>query len=159
MRGELVPDKTRWVGNPIGPWLDDDARSRTHEGARMRTGADPYVPGHGDLAYDVTHYDLELAYSLEGNRLDGTARLDCTIREDTDELALDLHGLDVTKVTRRRRRGEVPRPHRDARRVRLGDDDRGRRVRHRRRALPRPPDPGRRRATSGPPAGRSSPTG
>jgi non-ribosomal peptide synthetase-like protein len=23
MRGELVPDKTRWVGNPIGPWLDD----------------------------------------------------------------------------------------------------------------------------------------
>ncbi|KRF07703.1 peptidase M1 [Nocardioides sp. Soil777] len=65
----------------------------------MRTGADPYVPGHGDLTYDVTHYDLELAYSLEGNRLDGTARLDCTIREDTDELALDLHGLDVTKVS------------------------------------------------------------
>ena len=52
----------------------------------MRTGADPYVPGHGDLTYDVTHYDLELAYSLDGNRLDGTARLDCTIREDTDEL-------------------------------------------------------------------------
>jgi non-ribosomal peptide synthetase-like protein len=23
MRGELVPDKTRWVGNPIGPWADD----------------------------------------------------------------------------------------------------------------------------------------
>ena len=23
MRGELVPDKTRWVGNPIGPWGDD----------------------------------------------------------------------------------------------------------------------------------------
>ncbi len=23
MRGELVPDKTRWVGNPIGPWPDD----------------------------------------------------------------------------------------------------------------------------------------
>jgi non-ribosomal peptide synthetase-like protein len=24
MRGELVPDKTRWIGNPIGPWTDDD---------------------------------------------------------------------------------------------------------------------------------------
>jgi non-ribosomal peptide synthetase-like protein len=23
MRGELVPDKTRWLGNPIGPWADD----------------------------------------------------------------------------------------------------------------------------------------
>lgn len=24
MRGELVPDKTRWIGNPIGPWAQDD---------------------------------------------------------------------------------------------------------------------------------------
>lgn len=24
MRGESVPDGTRWIGNPIGPWLDDD---------------------------------------------------------------------------------------------------------------------------------------
>lgn len=24
MRGESVPDKTRWIGNPIGPWVDDD---------------------------------------------------------------------------------------------------------------------------------------
>ncbi len=25
MRGESVPKKTRWIGNPIGPWADDDA--------------------------------------------------------------------------------------------------------------------------------------
>jgi hypothetical protein len=24
MRGESVPSKTRWIGNPIGPWLDAD---------------------------------------------------------------------------------------------------------------------------------------
>jgi non-ribosomal peptide synthetase-like protein len=24
MRGESVPDRTRWIGNPIGPWLQDD---------------------------------------------------------------------------------------------------------------------------------------
>ena len=24
MRGEVVPDKTRWIGNPIGPWIEDD---------------------------------------------------------------------------------------------------------------------------------------
>ena len=28
MRGESVPDKTRWIGNPIGPWVEDEtARS------------------------------------------------------------------------------------------------------------------------------------
>jgi non-ribosomal peptide synthetase-like protein len=26
MRGEVVPDKTRWIGNPIGPWTEDDHR-------------------------------------------------------------------------------------------------------------------------------------
>ena len=25
MRGEAVPPKTRWIGNPIGPWADDEA--------------------------------------------------------------------------------------------------------------------------------------
>ena len=25
MRGESVPDKTRWIGNPIGPWVDESA--------------------------------------------------------------------------------------------------------------------------------------
>ena len=24
MRGEFVPDKTRWIGNPIGPWVEDE---------------------------------------------------------------------------------------------------------------------------------------
>ncbi len=24
MRGEFVPDNSRWIGNPIGPWIDDD---------------------------------------------------------------------------------------------------------------------------------------
>nr|WP_280720458.1 Pls/PosA family non-ribosomal peptide synthetase [Kocuria sp. JC486] len=29
MRGESAPDKTRWVGNPIGPWVDElDAQER-----------------------------------------------------------------------------------------------------------------------------------
>ena len=29
MRGESVPDKTRWIGNPIGPWIDEDSREPT----------------------------------------------------------------------------------------------------------------------------------
>ena len=65
----------------------------------MTSGADPYVPGHGDLDYDVTHYDLNLAYDVETNRLEGTARVECVAREETDEITLDLHALDVSKVT------------------------------------------------------------
>ena len=33
MRGESVPHKTRWIGNPIGPWVQDD-------GAADQRGAD-----------------------------------------------------------------------------------------------------------------------
>ncbi len=29
MRGESVPDKTRWIGNPIGPWIEADASEAT----------------------------------------------------------------------------------------------------------------------------------
>jgi non-ribosomal peptide synthetase-like protein len=29
MRGEAVPDRTRWIGNPIGPWPDGGADSRS----------------------------------------------------------------------------------------------------------------------------------
>lgn len=29
MRGESVPDKTRWIGNPIGPWLEPDEQVET----------------------------------------------------------------------------------------------------------------------------------
>ena len=29
MRGESVPNKTRWIGNPIGPWVDDGSERST----------------------------------------------------------------------------------------------------------------------------------
>ncbi|HQR26589.1 MAG TPA: amino acid adenylation protein, partial [Nocardioides sp.] len=29
MRGESVPDKTRWIGNPIGPWVEDESAEGT----------------------------------------------------------------------------------------------------------------------------------
>jgi aminopeptidase N len=62
-------------------------------------GVDSYVPGHGDSGYDALHYDLALEYDVEGNRLAGTARIDCVARADLEEFGFDLHGLDVSKVT------------------------------------------------------------
>ncbi|NUR08605.1 MAG: M1 family metallopeptidase [Nocardioidaceae bacterium] len=63
-----------------------------------RSGADPYVSGHGDTSYDVTHYDLDLDYSIHGNHLEGRARLTLVTREEVDRVELDLHGLKVGKV-------------------------------------------------------------
>jgi aminopeptidase N len=60
--------------------------------------ADPYLPGHGDPSYAVRHYDLDLAYVLEGNRLRGTATLDVVVLEETPRLVLDLAHLEATKV-------------------------------------------------------------
>lgn len=77
-------------------------------------GADPYVPGHGDTGFDAVHYDLTLVYDVDGNRLTGTARVDCVAREAVDELGFDLFHLTVSKVTldghstkHRVRRGKV----------------------------------------------------
>ena len=63
------------------------------------TGTDPYVPGHGDASYDVSHYDLELAYKPEGNRLDAETTLRCVAVDELTRLRLDLHRLRVARVS------------------------------------------------------------
>jgi aminopeptidase N len=60
--------------------------------------ADGYLPGHGDLSYDVSHYDLTLDYKLEGNQLTAKARMDAVALENLTELTLDLESLRATKV-------------------------------------------------------------
>jgi aminopeptidase N len=60
-------------------------------------GADPYVPGHGDLSYEVLHCDLTLTYALPSNRLEGEAVLRCRAVERLTELRLDL-ALDASRV-------------------------------------------------------------
>ncbi|MGZ5370976.1 M1 family metallopeptidase [Aeromicrobium sp.] len=65
----------------------------------MNDTPDDYVPGHGDLAYDVLHYALELDYKVDGNRLAGRAHLSAVANEDLRRFSLDLHALRVSKVT------------------------------------------------------------
>ncbi|MGN6162327.1 MAG: M1 family metallopeptidase [Marmoricola sp.] len=59
---------------------------------------DPYLPGHGSHAYDVTHYNLELDYAVASNLLVGNASLSLRLNEAHDKLRLDLHKLKVEKV-------------------------------------------------------------
>ncbi|MCX6395738.1 MAG: M1 family metallopeptidase [Propionibacteriales bacterium] len=63
------------------------------------TGTDPYVPGHGDSSYDVAHYDVVLKYRPSANRLDGDVTLHCRARQPLLALGIDLHGLQVAKLT------------------------------------------------------------
>ncbi len=58
-----------------------------------------YVPGHGDLGYAVRHYDLELDYKIPTNHLAGTATLTVRALKPLRELAVDLVGLHVGKVS------------------------------------------------------------
>ena len=65
----------------------------------MIDGADPYLAGHGDLTFEVGHYDLALDYKVDTNHLAGRATLRCRAVQDTDRIHLDLVGLRVSKVT------------------------------------------------------------
>jgi aminopeptidase N len=60
--------------------------------------ADELVPGHGDLSYAVSHYDLDLAYRHIGNHVTGTATLDVVVLAPTSVLTLDLYALRVNEV-------------------------------------------------------------
>ena len=66
---------------------------------RSAKGGQDYVPGHGDESFAVRHYDLELTYTPDGNRLDGTATLTVEALEEIGTVGLDLAHLSVAKVT------------------------------------------------------------
>ncbi|GAA3680140.1 M1 family metallopeptidase [Nonomuraea antimicrobica] len=58
-----------------------------------------YFPRHGDHRYRVSHYDLNLTYRVQANRLDGTARLTVTAADALGVLELDFGRLRVGTVT------------------------------------------------------------
>lgn len=60
---------------------------------------DPYFPKAGNGGYDVTHYDLKLAYDPDKRHLTGTAGITARATQDLSAFDLDLKGLDVDTVT------------------------------------------------------------
>ena len=65
----------------------------------MTASADAYVPGHGDDGYEVRHYDLDLDYRLQSNRLSGHATITAVALEFLGSFSLDLIGLELTRIT------------------------------------------------------------
>ncbi|MCX5056154.1 MULTISPECIES: M1 family metallopeptidase [unclassified Streptomyces] len=61
---------------------------------------DPYFPKAGNGGYDVSHYDLKLAYDpADGHRLTGTATITARATQDLSAFDLDFKGLHVDEVT------------------------------------------------------------
>ena len=156
MRGESVPDKTRWIGNPIatlGRCRADDVTGAAPVGRPL-----PARPRRRRLRRRA----LRPRPRLQGRRPTAStagphAAADRDARTST-ELSLDLHGLRVAKVHGRRRgRGPV---HPRGRHSCASGCDAGRRRRraHRRRSRYARPAPRRCRGPGATSAGRSSPT-
>lgn len=64
----------------------------------MQHHADPYMPGHGDLTYDVEHAVVALAYRPSSNLLEGSATLTIVAAEALRRIRLDLAHLRVSRV-------------------------------------------------------------
>jgi aminopeptidase N len=59
---------------------------------------DPYYPTYGNGGYDVSHYDLDLAYQPATDDLSGTTTVTATATQGLTSFDLDF-ALDVSKVT------------------------------------------------------------
>ncbi|WP_148611797.1 M1 family metallopeptidase [Nocardioides rubriscoriae] len=64
-----------------------------------QTSGDSLFPAQGNGGYDVSHYDLDLAWQTSG-AIAATARISAsTTGEPLSQLSLDLEGLTVSRVT------------------------------------------------------------
>lgn len=60
---------------------------------------DSYLPTHGNGGYRVQHYDLDLDYRIEPNRLTGRAAIAAVAAHALSRFTLDLDDLRVAAVT------------------------------------------------------------
>jgi aminopeptidase N len=68
-------------------------------GQRGAAEADPYLPAHGDLTFDVESYEIELDYQVSSNHLDARVQIVVLANQALEVISLDLQGLDVRKVS------------------------------------------------------------
>ncbi|MEV0905583.1 M1 family metallopeptidase [Streptomyces hokutonensis] len=75
----------------------------TGSGARSKSRGsglgDPYFPKAGNVGYDVTHYDLTLAYTPDAPELTGTATITARATAELSSFHLDFKGMTVESLT------------------------------------------------------------
>jgi aminopeptidase N len=63
------------------------------------TGAEPFFPRAGSHAYDVSNYQVRLAYQpAKGGRIDAATRILAVAKQDLDRFSLDFFGPRVSEV-------------------------------------------------------------
>ncbi|MGW7241061.1 M1 family metallopeptidase [Streptomyces sp. NPDC054804] len=70
---------------------------------------DPYFPELGNGGFDARHYDLDVAYNPDTDRLDGRTTLTAHATQNLSSLDLDLQKLEVTRVEVNGRRAQFAR--------------------------------------------------
>ncbi|WP_369262403.1 M1 family metallopeptidase [Streptomyces sp. R35] len=71
--------------------------------------ADPYFPQLGNGGFDARHYDLDVAYNPDTDRLDGRTTITARATQNLSAFDLDLQKLDVALVEVNGRRAEFTR--------------------------------------------------
>jgi aminopeptidase N len=92
------PTTTATTSSPT----ESDATGSTATGSAS-AGAegigDEYYPTLGNGGYDVSHYDLDLAYTPSANALTGTVTVEATATQPLSSFNLDFDGFDITSLT------------------------------------------------------------
>ncbi|MFF5499616.1 M1 family metallopeptidase [Streptomyces aquilus] len=70
---------------------------------------DPYFPLLGNGGFDARHYDLDVAYNPDTDRLDGRTTLTARATQNLSSFDLDLQQLEVTRVEVNGRRAQFTR--------------------------------------------------
>ncbi|WP_329123170.1 M1 family metallopeptidase [Streptomyces sp. NBC_01465] len=70
---------------------------------------DPYFPELGNGGFDALHYDLNVAYNPDTDRLDGVTTVTARATQNLSSFDLDLQKLEVTKVEVNGRRAQFTR--------------------------------------------------
>ncbi|MDH6219445.1 M1 family metallopeptidase [Streptomyces pseudovenezuelae] len=70
---------------------------------------DPYFPDLGNGGFDARHYDLDVAYNPDTDRLDGRTTLTARATKSLSSFDLDLQKLEVTRVEVNGRRAQFTR--------------------------------------------------
>jgi aminopeptidase N len=105
VRKRLIASATAALGlllaapvSPLSPLSPVPAASASDTGPGAPGIGDPYYPSYGNGGYDVSHYDLRLAYQPAGDHLQGTAVISATATQGLTAFDLDF-ALTVGKVT------------------------------------------------------------
>ena len=95
------PTSTTAVDGTTVPTAPTDADSRPEPAdvpSRSVSVGDPRFPQLGSADIDVDHYDVELLYEPDPQRLDGVVTIELTTTTATDRVALDAESLEVRSV-------------------------------------------------------------